>query len=500
MATRAALGAGRARLLRQLLTESLLLALVGGILGVIFAEISLLLIHAVGATRVPRLAEIAINGQVMLFTLAISMMAGGAFGLAPAVRVWYRRDLAGTLHEGDRGSGRGNQLRRLLVVGELALSVVLLIGAGLLLRSFARLEQVPPGFTPRNLLTFELTMSGRKYATGPVVVQSYKQLCDRLEQLPGVTAAGITSALPLSEMYAWGPITVEGRPLPPGEVFINADERMVGGDYFPAMQIPLLRGRFFDLQDTPDKPRVAIVDEHMARELWPNQDAIGRRIHTGGAGENSPWITVVGVVGRVKQSTLDSDPRIAFYLPHLQYPVRAMNVVVRGSTAESSLATSVKAAAHEMDPELPLYNVRTMQDRVNASLARQRFSMLLLTLFAGLAAILAALGTYGVTSYLVNQGTREIGIRIALGATPKKILALILSRGLTATLLGVTIGAMVAAALSRLIESLLFEVRPTDPLIFAAVVSLLLLTALLATYLPARRAARTDPLVSLRCE
>ena len=349
IAIRTAMGANRIRIARQLLTESILLALSGGVLGVLFSYWSLHWIHILGPKSVPRLNAISINRETLIFTFLLSLLSGILFGLAPALRASLL-NLHATLKDADRGSagtssmwGHGNNLRRLLVVSELALCVMLLIGAGLLIRSFARLQDVQPGFNPRNVLTLELTMSGRKYDDKQTVLATYHQLFERLERLPGVTAAGAVTALPLSQMFAWGPITVEGRVLPPGENFINADERMVNGHYFQAMEIPLLEGRLFNDQDTATSPRVLIVDDYMAQQLWPNQDPVGKRIHFGGVTAKAPWVTVVGVVGRIKQYTLDSDSRIAFYLPQTQYATRAMNVVVRSGVDPAALALGRQA-------------------------------------------------------------------------------------------------------------------------------------------------------------
>jgi predicted permease len=506
IAIRAALGASRKRLLRQLLTESVALALVGGSLGVLFAAGSLQLVRVLGGKQVPRLHEIAINGEVLLFTIALSVFAGILFGLAPALRA-CRRDVQANLQDASRGAsgasavwGRGNNLRKLLVMAELALSVLVLVAAGLLIRSFARLQNVSPGFNSSGVLTLELTMSGRRYGDRQAVLQTYRQLWDRLERLPGVSAAGAVSHLPLSQMFAWGPITVEGRAPAPGENFINADIRISAGQYFEAMQIPLLCGRLFNDQDTLDAPRVAVVDEYMAQQMWPGQDALGKRFHFGGLKDKPNWITVVGIVGRIKQYSLDADSRIAYYVPHSQYPTRAMNVVLRSGSAPAGLTSAVRKEIHEMDPDLPLYNVLTMEQRVAASLADRRFSMSLLSMFAIFALGLAAVGTYSVISYLVNQGTREIGIRMALGATPRGILNLILQRGMAMALIGVGAGAVLALAAARLMRSMLFGIAATDPLTFAAITGLLVLVTLLAIFVPARRAARTDPMISLRCE
>jgi predicted permease len=506
IAVRAALGASRVRLARQLLTESVLLAVGGGLLGMLLAAAGIKLIHVWGSKSIPRLQEIAINLEVLLFTFVLSVFAGILFGMAPVLRL-YLRNLQAHLQEAARGSSGasgfgspGNNLRNLLVVFELALSVGLLIAAGLLTRSFVRLQGVSPGFNPQNVLTLELTISGPRYSDKPAIVQTYRQLRDRLERLPGVSAAGAVSSLPLSQMFAWGPITVEGRTPQPGEKFINADVRVAAGDYFQAMQIPLISGRLFNDQDTADSPPVIVVDEYMARQLWPGQDATGKRIHNGSINDKTAWMTVVGVVGRIKQDTLDSDSRIAYYAPHAQYPVRAMNVVLRSRSDPSLLTSAVKREIHELDPGLPLYNVVTMARRVSDSLARQRFTMLLLGLFAVLALGLATVGTYGVMSYLVGQSTREIGIRMALGATPRGILTLVLRRGMTVSLAGVGLGVLVALSLTRFIRSFLFGIKASDPPTYIAIGLLLISAALLASYVPARRAARIDPMESLRCE
>ncbi|MGZ4856726.1 MAG: ABC transporter permease [Candidatus Angelobacter sp.] len=506
VAIRTAVGASTGRIIRQLLTESVLLALCGGILGVLFAFISIHWTHVLGPKSVPRLAEIGVRGDALLFTLLISVASGVLFGLAPALRI-ARVDLLTTLKDSDRGSagasamwGRGNNLRRLLVIAELAISVVVLVVAGLLLRSFIRLQHVSPGFNPGNVLTLELTLSGDKYKDPAVSRAACRQILENLEHLPGAVAAGGVSSLPLSEMFAWGPITVEGRVPPPGEKFINADERVVAGHYFETMQIPLLKGRLFNDQDTEDKPRVVLVDEFMAQQLWPNQDPLGKRISFGDLASRQEWATVVGVVGRIKQDALDSDSRIAFYLPHSQYISRLLNIVLRTTTDPASLTSAVAHELHEVDRDLPLYGVVTMEERVAGSLARRRFTTVLLAMFAGFALALATIGIYGVMAYLVIQGTREIGIRMALGATQRTVLRLVVKQGMMLALCGVGVGLIAALAFSRLVSGLLFGVRATDPLTFVAITVLLTLVALLASYIPARRAARIDPMISLRCE
>ena len=506
IAVRAALGAGRARIVRQLLTESVLLAAAGSAVAVVFALVSLEWIRSLGVASVPRVNEIAMNGQVLIFTLGIAVVSGLLFGAAPAWRL-ARVDMQTHLKDGGRGSAGadsvwagGSNLRRLLVVAELALSVVLLIAAGLLIRSFARVQDVPPGFNPTNVLTLELTMTGRKYNDATAVLSAYRELWRQLPGIRGVTAAGGVSSLPLSQMFAWGPITVEGRVPPAGEEFINVDQRMVGGDYFVAMQIPLIAGRWFDDQDTREKPRVAVIDERMARELWPDAEPIGKRVKTGGLTSTAPWITVVGVVGGVKQYALDADSRMAMYLPHAQYPTRSMNLVLRSEQSPALLTSAVRDTLKAFDPDLPMYNVRTMEERVSESLARRRFAMQLLTLFAAIAFVLATIGIYGVMSYLVSQGTRELGIRLALGATPGNVVWLIGRHTATIAAIGVAVGIAIALGVTRFMQSLLFEIDAVDPLTFVAIAAALLTVALAAGFVPAMRAGRIDPLRSLRTE
>jgi len=506
IALRMAIGASRMRVARQLITESLLLSLFGGALGISLAFASLKWVRILGPGSIPRLDYIAIDARVLLFTLLISLISGTVFGLVPSLRISLI-DLHSTLQEGGRASadtgamwGRGRSFRKSLVVSELALSALLLIGAALLIRSFANLQSVSPGFNAKNVLTLELTMNGNKYREAVFVVSTYKQIVEHLESLPGVKYVGAITSLPLSQMFAWGPITVEGRIPPPGENFINADVRVVTGHYFESMQIPLREGRFFNESDSKTSPPVGIVDEYMARELWPNQNPLGKRLHNGGITDKDPWITVVGVVGRIKQYTLDSDSRIAIYYPQTQFVTREMNVVVRTSGDPACLYSAARQEIQNVDRDLPIFHALTMEQRVQESLARRRFSMLLLGLFAGLAVALAMIGIYGVVSYVVNQGTREIGIRLALGATPRAILHLVIGQGMALAIPGVILGILGSLVFTRVMRGLLFGVSPTDPLTFGVIPVLLVLVALLASYIPARRATRVDPAVSLRSE
>ncbi len=506
MAVRAALGADRVRIIRQLLTEGLALAAAGAIVGIALAGAALQWMRAHPPKDLPRLGDIAINGPVLLFTLGLSVLAAVIFSVAPALSAG-RIDVHSTLKDTSRGSsgagslwGRGLSLRRLLVAGELALAVILLIGAGLLIRSLDSRRQVAPGFDPRGVLTLELTLSGAKYKDGPAVIEGYRLLWERLNAIPGVTASGGVTSLPMSGFFAWGPITVEGRVVPAGEKFINADQRTVGGGYFTAMGIPLTAGRVFDSRDVggPTANRVIVIDARMAEELWPGQDPLGKRIKYGDAASDSPWETVIGVVGRVKQYGLDADARMAFYRPHAQSPSRALFVTVRTGGDMAALTAAVTREIHAFDGDLPLYHVQPMARRIDESLARERFAATLLSLFAVLALALAAIGVYGVMAYVVTQGTRDIGIRIALGATPAGILSLVLRQGALIAATGLAAGVAGAFALAQVMGSLLFGVTARDPLTFASVSITLAAVAIAAVAVPAMRAARVNPVEALR--
>jgi predicted permease len=507
-AVRAALGAGRARLVRQYLTESLLLAVMGGAAGLLLAAGTLELVRAFGSASVPRLHDIRIDQTVLAFTAALSIGAGLLFGLMPALtsaREGLRHALARTGQRSSSGGalwGRGVNVRRLLVGAQLALSVMLLIGSGLLIRSFIQLQKVSPGFNPRGLLTMEVSLTGRRYPDAARVIESYREVWSRLRAVPGVEAAGGVSMLPLSQMFAWGPIVLEGRALPSGESFINVDQRTVGGDYFAAMQIPLLSGRLFSEHDTREMPRVVVVDDRMAALLWPNEDPLGKRLRRGGmdTDASAPWLTVVGVVGRVKQYTLDErDSRIAMYHPHTQAGSRSLNIVVRAGAPEA-ITSAVVQSIRGLDPDLPIYNVKTMAARVDDSLARRRFAMLLLTLSAGIAVVLAALGTYGVMAYLVNQGQRDLGIRMALGASPAAIRAMVVRHGFFVAMAGVGVGVAAATAMAGVMRNMLFGIQPIDPITFATGAAVLFAVALAGCLAPARRAAAVQPSVAIRTE
>jgi predicted permease len=377
---------------------------------------------------------------------------------------------------------------------------MLLIGAGLLIRSFARVQQVEPGFAAQNVLTMRLSVAGTTYEKQPRRMSFYRQLWERIRQIPGVESAGGSSILPLSGGNSWGSISIEGYVPESGQSMIQADGRVATVGYFETMKTPLIRGRFFTEQDTPESPKVAIIDENMASTYWPGVDPVGKRLKWGRVESDSPWLTVVGVVARVKQYALDTDSRVAFYTPHQQSPSGGMYVVVRTATDPLSLAAAISREARAMDPNVPIYDVKSMGQRLTESLARRRFAMLALGLFAVVAMILAAVGIYGVMSYSVTQRTREIGIRMALGAPTPEVLKLIVGQGMLLAGVGVGIGLAGAVATTRLMASLLYGTSPTDPVTFAAIAVLLASVALLACYIPARRATKVDPMVALRYE
>ena len=501
IAIRTAIGAGRWRLVRQLLTESVLLAGMGGATGLLIAVWGIDGLRWLSPGHIPRLQNIAIDGRVLCFTFAVVLFTGILFGLAPALRA-SRVNLSATLKEGGRSLvGSGNhRLRNLLVVAEVALSLVLLIGAGLLIRSFVRVQQVEPGFAAQNVLSLRLSVAGTTYEKQPRRMIFYKQLWDRIRQLPGVESAGGSSILPLGGGLSWGSISIEGYVPESGQTMIQADGRVATVGYFETMKTPLIRGRFFTEQDTAESTKVAIIDDNMARTYWPDTDPVGKRLKWGRVDSKTPWLTVVGVVASVKQYALDTDSRVAFYTPHEQSPSGTMYVTVRTATDPLGMASAITSEARAMDPNVPIYDIKTMDQRLSESLARRRFAMFALGLFAAVAMLLAAVGIYGVMSYSVTQRTREIGIRMALGAPTSGVLRLIVGQGMLLAGVGVVIGLAGAVATTRLMASLLYGISATDPTTFVAIGVLLASIALLACYIPARRATKVDPMVALRYE
>jgi predicted permease len=502
VAIRTALGAGGLRIVRQLLTESILLAVLGGAPGLVIARWSLYLVRTINPGNIPRLDDIEINGAVLAFTFGISIVTGVLFGVTPAWRA-MKVDLNTSLKAGGRsGQSDGglrlarNRLRGLLVVSELGLSLMLLTGAGLLIRSFVRLQSVPPGFATEHILSMQVAVNGPKYQKGAAAVQFFQEAGDRITHLPGVKSQGLVSALPLTGSVGWGQINVEGYTPPPGQE-LQVDIRVASTDYFRAMDIPLLKGRFFNQHDTKDSQQMAIIDEEFAQRFWPHDNPIGR--HLWFDHPEKPF-TIAGVVGVVKQYGLDSDGKIAVYFPYQQAPDRRMYLVVRTAYDPAGLTGAVVREIHTVDPNAVVYEVRTMQDRLHDSLARQRFSTLMLGAFAAFALLLAAVGVYGVMSYLVSQSTHDIGVRVALGAQPGNILGLVVRQGMELAAIGIVGGVVGAFALTRAMTSLLFGVTATDAVTFSSVAVILGVVAFAATVIPALRATNVDPMVALRNE
>jgi predicted permease len=506
LALRTALGAGRGRLVGQLLTESITLSTLGGILGVAVAAATLWAVRTINPGNIPRLDDIALDARVLAFTAAVSMLTGVAFGLVPALRT---RGL--DVHTSLKAGGRTGQtegglspsrhgLRGLLVVSEIALTLMLLVGAGLLIRSFGALLNVPPGFSPGNVLSMRIMRPATDGRPANTNLPFYARLDGAIRSVPGVKTSGSVTVLPFTPGIGWGGITVEGYVPPPGESELQVDLRWATPDYFTALGVPLKDGRFFMANDTPEDTPVIVIDEKMARRFWPNGSAIGKRVKPGPPGSTAPWRTIVGVVGSVKQYGLEVDGRMVVYFSITQNPITGLYAVARTDSDPAAVSASVVRAIRSMDANVAIYDVATMDERMYGSLARQRFAMVMLTVFAGFALVLAAVGVYSVMSYLVSRGTRDIGIRMALGADRRAVHRMIFGQGLVLTLGGVAAGLVGAFALTRVMRSLLFEVSPSDVMTFVSVPLLLGTVALAASFIPARRATRIEPLVALREE
>ena len=501
IAIRAALGANRKRIFRQLLTESVLLGLISGALGLMLALWGMELLLAAIPIDIPFWMKFDLDGRVLGFTAACSLLTGVVFGTAPALEA-SNPDLNETLKEGGRssaGAGR-HRLRSLLVVAEIALSLVLLVGAGLMMRSFIRLQHVDAGLNPEGVLTMNVALPRLKYLEPEKRITFFRNLLERVRTLPGVQSAGAVSNLPLSGNNSGRSLTVEGRPvLSVGEApMIN--HCVVTPSYFGAMGIPILKGRDFDERDTRDSAKVTIIDERLAREYWLDDDPIGKRIRFGPPEDNEPWHTIVGVVREVKHDRLDASTRESVYLTLPQMPIGGMSLAIRTGGRPENLIGAVRGQVRELDPDLPVTRVMPMTDVVARSVWQPRLYTALFGVFAAVALILATVGIYGVMSYAVTQRTREIGLRMALGAQRQDVLKLVVGQGFLLASIGVGAGLAAALALTRLMSSLLFGVTATDPITFAAVSVLLAGVALAACFVPARRAAKVDPMVALRYE
>jgi len=519
LAVRTALGAGRSRLVRQLLTESLLLALTGGFLGLLLAYWGVAALRGLAPANTPRLDEVRLDWIVLSFTFGISLLTGLIFGLAPA---WHiaRTDLRESLNEASRGAsapGATRRLRAVLVVSELALSVLLLVGAGLLLRSFNHLLAVSPGFQTQHVLTMEVSLPEKQYADGVPVQNFFEQLRARVNALPGIQSAGAISEMPPANSYQPGSVFFEDTSLADlprypdlqNLPYMEIDQRAATPGYFEALHIPLARGRLLGEEDDAKAPLVAVVDENFAKRFWPKGDAIGRRVAIDSVPNVKPliprWRTIVGIVGHVKHYSLDVEGREQIYTPHAQplygtFSPRTMTLAVRTSLEPSTITSAIREQVFAMDKDLPLYKIATMDQLVSASVAQPRLNLALLAAFAGLALVLAAVGVYGVMAYGVTQRTHEFGIRMAIGASPASVVKQVFLEGGRLTVFGLAFGLFAAFALTRLMASLLFGVNPNDPATLGAAAALLALVALTACYLPARRATRVDPIAALRHE
>jgi putative ABC transport system permease protein len=504
MAVRTALGANRSRLVRQLLTESVLLSLIGAGAGLLLAVWGVDLLVRLKPAGIPRLDNVHVDATVIAFTVAIAIVTGILFGLVPAFNA--TRGLSDTLKDGGRGAvgpRGGSRVRAVLVMAELALAVMLLAGAGLLLRSFMKLEAVDPGFRIGPALTFDLTLPDARYKEDERQIAFFDQLLPRLRALPGVRGASAILGLPLSGLDIIISFQVQGRPPVPPSQQPAMQVRVATPDYFPNIGIPLKRGRLFTDDDRAGTARVVLISETAARQFFPGENPIGRTITLGwGRGPGKPRAggEVVGIVGDVKDGGLNEASQPQIYLPYRQWPVGSMTVVVTTAVPPLSLTDAVRSSVYALDGNLPVSNVSTLDAVVAKSISQQRFYMLLLTMFAAIALVLAAVGIFGVLSYAVSQRTREIGIRMALGAQGRSVVGLVVRQAMLLVAAGIAAGLALGLSLSQTMTRMLFGVTPTDPATFAGVAVLLASVALLASYLPAWRATRVDPIVALRSE
>jgi putative ABC transport system permease protein len=497
---RTALGASRGRLMRQMLTESVVLSLVGALVGVGLARLGVAALAAMAAQSFPRLGDTQIDGTVLAFTIVTAVATGILFGLVPAFQS-ARDTTQDVLKEGSQSTtaGRGRlRLRRVLVAAEVALSLLLLVGAGLLIKSFMRLQEVNGGFDPSGVLTMRIVVPAARYSQPDQVRSFYREVLRRVSALPGVTGVGASNGIPLSGSGGSGTTTIDNPAFPDDRGTPEADQRIVTTGYFDAMGMTLLSGRLFDDRDTETGQPVAIIDDTMAKTFWPNEDPIGKRIKRGGRQSTQPWLTIVGVVRHVRYRTLEEPSRVQLYMPHAQVPATGMSLAIKTNLDPRTLSTSVQREVIAVDPEQPVWAIRTMDELMATSVMRRRLVMTLLTMFAAIALMLAAVGIYGVISYWVSQRSHEIGIRVAIGASRMDVLKMVLGQSMSVVLIGVVVGLIGASALTRIMTTLLYNVSATDAATFASYSTALILVGLLASYLPARRATRIDPVTMLR--
>ncbi len=502
IAVRSALGAGRARLIRQLLTESFVLSAPAAAAGLLVAYWSLDALIALAPADMPRLSEIGIDGRVLWFTLGISLVSALFFGLAPALRI-SRSDLNESLREGGRslaGGVRASFARSSLLVAEVALSMVLLAGAGLMLRSLIHLRSLNPGFDASGVLTMELSAPYSKFSKGEQVIALYERIRERLRALPLVRSSGLVTDIFLGATPNSNGFTVEGKPLPAPGQRIEATSDSVSPGYFEALRVPLIAGRFFDERDQPGSAPVALINETMASRLWPNEDPIGKRFHFGWGSTNVHWLTVAGVIGDMRRGGLDKLARLEAFEPISQRPRSDLKLVIRTGADPLKAAGVIQSELRGLEKDLVIQRVTTLDHEIGESLAQRRFQTLLLGLFSAIALLLASVGVYGVMYHSVAQRTHEFGVRVALGAARGDVLRLVLGQALALVGTGAAIGTLAALALTRLVASLLYGVGASDPVTFAVVFFILIGSAVLASYIPARRAMRVDPMVALRYE